>query len=147
MLLEETIPEILYHATLDDAISSIYEKGLMPNDVGVINLTNDPACSAGFMAARDYARIDGISWTVVNGVEMPNIESTHYNSAIVLAINTAHLDHVLLAVNKTDSGDPAINALPATLVSYTYRGLIEPEHISTVDVYRRGDKRIPKCFV
>lgn len=147
MLLEDTIPETLYHATLDDVISSIYESGLMPNDVGVINLTNDPDCSAGFVAARDYTRIGNVSWIVVDGVEMPNIDSTHHNSAVVLAVSTQHLDRSLLTVNEADSGESSSNALPNTLVSYTYSGTIKPEHISTLDVYKRGDKRIPSCFV
>jgi RNA:NAD 2'-phosphotransferase (TPT1/KptA family) len=147
MLLEDTIPETLYHATLDDVIPSIYESGLIPNDVGVINLSNDPACSAGFIAARDYTRIGSVSWITVNGVEMPNIESKHHNSAVVLAVSTQHLDRSLLTVNAADSGDSSVNALPDSLVSYTYSGTIGPEHISTVDTYKRGDKRIPSCFV
>jgi hypothetical protein len=146
MLLEDTIPETIYHATLDDVIPLIYSIGLVPNDVGVINLANDPDCSAGFLAARNYTRIGNVSWIVVDGVEMPSIDSTHHNSAVVLAVSTQHLDRSLLTVNKADSGDVHTNALPSKLVSYTYSGTIKPEHLSTVDIYKRGDKRIPSCF-
>ena len=145
MLLEDTIPETVYHATLDDVLSLIYSIGLVPNDVGVINLANNPDCSAGFVAARNYTRIGSISWTVVDDVEMPNIDSRHHNSAVVLAVSTRHLDPSLLTVNEADSCNYA-NALPIKLVSYTYSGTIKPEYISTVDVYKRGDARIPSCF-
>ena len=77
---------------------------------------------------------------------MPSIDSKHHNSAVVLAVSTRHLDHSLLTVNKADSGGVHTNALPSKLVSYTYSGTIKPEHISTVDIYKRGDKRIPSCF-
>jgi len=146
MLLEDTIPETIYHATLDDVIPLIYSLGLIPNDVGVINLTNNPHCSAGFLAVRNYTRISRVSWMVIDGVEMPSIDSTRHNSAVVLAVSTQHLDRSLLTVNETDSGDVHTNALPSNLVSYTYSGTIKPEHLSTVDVYKRGDKRIPSCF-
>ena len=146
MLLEDTIPETIYHATLDDVIPLIYSVGLVPNDVGVINFTNDPDCSVGFLAARNYTRIGNVSWMLVDGVEIPSMNSTHHNSAVVLAVSTQHLDHSLLIVNKADSGDVHTNALPSKLVSYTYSGTIEPEHLSTVDIYKRGDKRIPDCF-
>jgi hypothetical protein len=146
MLIEDTIPETLYHATLDDVTTLIHEIGLVPNEIGVVNMTNDPHCAAGFLAARNYTRISGVSWIVVDGVEMPSIDSAHRNSAVVLAISTQHLDHSLLTVNETDSGTSGTNALPSTLVSYTYSGTIKPEYISTVDTYKRGDKRIPQCF-
>jgi RNA:NAD 2'-phosphotransferase (TPT1/KptA family) len=146
MLLEDTIPETIYHATLDDVLPLIYSIGLVPNDVGVINLSNDPDCSAGFLAARNYTRIGNVSWIVVDGVEMPSVDSTHHNSAVVLAVSTQHLDLSLLTVNEADSGDASTNALPPRLVSYTYSGTIKPEYISTVDIYKRGDKRIPDCF-
>ena len=146
MLLEDTIPKTIYHATLDDVLSLVYSVGLVPNDVGVINLTNNPDCSAGFIAARNYTRIGRVSWIVVDGVETPSIDSKSHNNAVVLAVLTQHLDHSLLTVNEADSGDVYTNALPSNLVSYTYSGTIKPEHISTVDIYKRGDKRIPSCF-
>jgi RNA:NAD 2'-phosphotransferase (TPT1/KptA family) len=146
MLLEDTIPETIYHATLDDVIPLIYSVGLIPNDVGVINLTNDPDCSAGFVAVRNYTRISRVSWMFVDGVEMPSINSTQHDSAVVLAVSTQYLDRSLLTVNKADSGDVHTNALPSNLVSYTYSGTIKPEHLSTVDIYKRGSKRIPSCF-
>lgn len=142
-----TLPETLYHATFPDSVEAILLSGLQHNDIGVVNLSNEPRYAAGFIAIRGFSRLGEITIIDVNGVPTPNIDKKTFDTAQVLAINVRRLDVSKLSVNDAETLAAKSGALPEGLVSYTYEGTIPREAIHIADVFIRNDSRIPPHFL
>lgn len=141
-----TLPETLYHATFPDAVVPILHSGLQPNDLGIVNLVNEPQYAAGFIAVRNFSKLIDLKMIDVNGVSTPRFEHSVYHAAEVLAVDVRRLDIDKLEVNETETGAAASGGLPSGLVSYIYRGVVPPDAIHIADVFPQNDERIPPHF-
>jgi len=126
--IEGPIPDVLYHATFNALIPSIYKKGIVPCGV---KYQNFEGCERGVYISDDY----GFAGSMIEGgSENEDIPDEWFDEIVVIIIDPQKID-----MSKLEK-DPHIN-LSATedeIIprSFIYRGIIPSNSFIEVVDYR-----------